>query len=245
MGLAAQVSLTDQDWRSASTTQGAMALGQEMITSDGKRFRYGKNGTGSGTALVAGQLQQMAVVVANHVNRTGTTQSAGDASATFAVGATAVTSNQYQGGYLVVNAGTGAGQALEISGNTKANSSGSPVVYLADQFIAATSVTDSKFSLIPAPYGAVIQSSTSQNAGVAGVAVTALADASYGWFQTGGVCSVLSDAGAPAVGAPVTSSDDTAGAIGPYETDAVAPCIGYMVQSAVSAEYRPAFLLVD
>lgn len=245
MGLAAQAQLTDQDWRSASTTQGSMGLGQTMTTTDGKVFRYGKNGTGSGTALVAGQLQQMAVISANHVNRTGTTQSAGDNNCTFAVGATAVTVNQYQGGYLVVNAGTGAGQALEISGNTKAGSAGSPVVYLADAFVAATSVSDSKFSLIPAPYSAVIQASSTLAAGCAGVAVTALADASYGWFQTGGVCSVLSDAGAPGAGAPFTYSDDTAGAIGPYETDAVGPTLGYMVQAAVSAEYRPGFLVVN
>lgn len=245
MGLAAQISLLDQDWRSASTTQGSAYLGQEAITSDGKKFRYGKNGTGSGTALVAGQLQQQAVISSNHVNRTGVTTVAGQQTVTFAVGATLVSSNQYAQGYLVVNAGTGAGQALQISGNTAAAQSGSPTVNLADAIITATAVSDSKFSLIPHPYSAVIQSSSTLAAGCAGVAMTALADASYGWFQTGGVCSVLSDAGAPGAGAPITYSDDTAGAIGPYETDAVGPTLGYMVQAAVSGEYRPAFLLVN
>ena len=243
--LQAQISLTDQDWRSASTTQGSAHLGQEMPTSDGKKFRYGKNGTGSGTALVAGQLQQGAVVTANHVNRTGVTAAAGVQTVTFAVGATLVSANQYAQGYLVVNAGTGAGQILEIAGNTAAGSSGSPTVNLQDAIITATLVSDSKFSLHPNLYSACIQSSSTLAAGVAGVAMTALADASYGWFQTGGPCSVLSDAGAAAVGAPVTYSDDTPGAVGPYETDAVGPTIGYTMILGVSAEYRPVFLVIN
>lgn len=245
MALAGRQVISDQDVRTASTTQGGEYLGQSAETADGRRFRYGKNGTGSGTALVAGQLQQGAVVVTNHVNQTGITQVAGDATTTYAVGATAVTADQYRGGYLVVNAGTGAGQALLIRGNTKAASSGSPTIYLKDTFIAATLTSDSKFSLHPNLYSACVQHSATLAAGVTGVAPTALADASFGWFQTAGVCSVLSDAGAAAVGAPVTYSDDTAGAVGPYETDAVGPVLGYTMILGVSAEYRPVYLTIN
>src|SRR5260221_9288123 len=111
-GLTSTITIMDQDWRTTSTVAGGAQYGQRAVTSDGKAFRYGLNGTGSGTALVAGQLQQGAVVVANHQNRTGVTAVAGTSLVTFAVGATLVTSNQYLHGYLVVNAGTGAGQYL-------------------------------------------------------------------------------------------------------------------------------------
>lgn len=245
MSLAGRLQISDQDVRNASTTQGGEYLGQEAQTADGRKFRYGKNGTGSGTALVAGQLQQGATNVAAHVNTVGFTLAANASSTSFSVGATAATADQYRGGYLVVNAGTGAGQALLVRGNTKAAISGTATVYLKDYTIAATSVSDSKFSLHPNLYSACIQNSATLGAGVAGVAPTALADASFGWFQTGGVCSVLSDAGAAAIGAPITYSDDTAGAVGPYETDAVGPVLGYTIILGVSAEYRPVYLTIN
>lgn len=245
MSLAANMQLTDQDVRTTAATQGAAALGQVASTSDGRRYRYGLNGTGGGTALAPGKLTQGAVVVANHVNRTGVTTTVGQNSVTFAVGATAVTANQYYQGYLVVNAGTGAGQALLISGNTSANSSGSPTVNLADAIITATAVSDSKFSLYPNPYSACIISAATLASIATGVPNVSIADTFYGWLQVGGPCSVLSDAGAPAPGAPVTYSDDTAGAVGPYETDAVGAVLGTAMNQMVSAEYQSVYLMIN
>lgn len=242
--LAGPIVVTDQDIRSTSSTQGGERLGQEATTG-ARRYRYGLNGTGSGTALAPGKLTQGAVIVANHVNRTGVTTTAGQSVVTFAVGATLVTSNQYFQGYLVVNAGTGAGQALEISGNTSAASSGSPTVNLADSVITATLASDSKFSLYPNLYSACIISAATLAAVATGVPAISIADTYYGWFQVGGVCSVLSDAGAAAPGAPITYSDDTAGAVGPYETDAVGIVLGSAYNQAVSAEYQAVMLNIN
>lgn len=244
MALAGMLQISDQDVRSTVTTQGGVYLGQLAGTADGRTWRYGKNGTGGGTALIPGNLQQVATAVANHVNRTGVTYAAGTGVVTFAVGATAVTADQYRGGYLVVNAGTGAGQSLLIRGNTKAGSAGSPTVYLKDTIITATLVSDSKFSLHPHPYSACIINASTLGAGAAGVPIVSIPDGSLGWFQTGGVASVLSDAGAAAIGAPITYSDDTAGAVGPAETDAAGAALGYALILGVSAEYRPVFLTI-
>lgn len=244
MGLAANMQITDQDTRTTSSVQGAEQLGQLASTPDGRLFRYGTNGTGSGTALAAGKLAQVATAIGNHTNRTGVTTVAGQASVTYAVGGTAVTSNQYAQGYLVVNAGTGAGQTLLISGNTAAVSSGSPVINLADEIITATLASDSKFSLLPHPYSACIIQASTLGAGSAGVPLLSVADTYSAWFQVGGVASVLSDAGAAAIGAPITYSDDTAGAVGPYETDAVGGVIGYALILGVSAEYRQVYLTI-
>ncbi len=247
MSISAALQISDQDVRTTSgaAVQGGALLGQRAQTSDGKAFRYGVNGTGSGTALSAGQLMQGAVVSTNHQNRTGVTTVAGQSVVTFAVGATLVSSNQYAQGYLNVNAGTGAGQMLLISGNTSALSSGSPTVNLADEIITATLASDSKFSLIPNLYSAVIQHSATLAAGPAGVTQLAVPDTYYAWFQVGGECSVLGDAGAAAAGAPITYSDDTAGAVGPYETDAVGPVLGFATQLGVSTEYRAVFLTIS
>jgi hypothetical protein len=245
MPLAAEGQLTDQDVRSTASVQGGAALGELRKTADGRRFRYGVNGTGSGTALAAGKLNQVATASANHVNRTGVTTVVGQQSVTFAVGNTLVSSNQYAQGYLVVNAGTGAGQALLISGNNAVAANGSPVVNLADAIMTATSVSDSKFSLHPHPYGAVIVNASTLGAGAAGVNIVSVADTYFAWFQVGGVCSVLSDAGAAAIGAPITYSDDTAGAVGPAETDAVGATLGYALILGVSAEYRPVYLTIS
>lgn len=246
MPLGARIQLVDQDIRSTSTSKGGELLGQVASTPDGRLYAYGFNNTGSSTALAPGKLCSGAVVTANHVNRTGTTQSAGDQSVTFAVGATAVTADQYAGGYLVVNAGTGAGQALLIKGNTKAASSGSPTVFLADAIITATAVADSKFSLVPNLYSAALLfASASATALVAaGVPNVSIPDQSYGWLQIAGVASVLAN-GTPAVGSSVIPSATTDGAVDVDGASSVQPKVGVMTQTAVSTEYRPCFLTIQ
>lgn len=246
MSLQAQMTITDQDVRTTSTTQGGAFLGQQMQTPDGRTYRYGLNGTGSGTAIAPGKLMQGALSVANHQNRTGVTAVAGASTVTFAVGATAVTANQYYQGYLVVNAGTGAGQALLISGNTSANSSGSPTVNLYDEIITATAASDSKFSLMPHPYSAVILSVHGSATAIyaTGVPAISVPDASYAWLQTAGPCSVLAN-GTIAVAAGLIPSATTDGAVDAEGTSSVQPRVGYMLIASVTTEYRSAFLTIN
>ncbi len=248
MALAASMQITDQDTRTTSTVLGGEYMGQVASTADGRTWAYGQNGSTS-NALAPGKLAQVATAVAGHVNKNGATYAAGTSVVTLTVSSTAVTADEYRGGYFVVNAGTGAGQALLIRGNTKATSTGAPLVYLKDPIITATLASDSKFSLHPHPYSACIIQSATLGAGTAGVPQVSIAasaaafpNGNSGWFQTGGPCSVLSDAGAAAIGAPVTYSDDTDGAVGPYETDAVGPVLGWAMILGVSTEYRPVFL---
>jgi hypothetical protein len=246
MSLSAAIQITDQDVYATNTTQGAELLGQAAVTPDGRMFRYGKNGSGGATALAPGKLAQVATPVANDTNRTGVTAVAGTTQLTFTLGST-TSANSYAQGYLVVNAGTGVGQSLLINGNTAATAgnSDSTTVTLRRGLNAATSVSDSKFSLVPHPYSACIIQAATLGAGSAGVPGVSVPDAAFAWFQTGGVASVLSDAGAAAIGAPITYSDDTAGAVGPYETDAVGVVLGYALILGVSAEYRQVFLTIN
>lgn len=245
MPLNAQIQLLDQDIRSTSTARGGETLGQAAVTPDGRSFIYGFNNTGSGTALSPGLLNSGAVTVTNHTNRTGAVYAAGTQTVTFAVGATLVSSNQYAGGYLVVNAGTGAGQALLISGNTSAVSSGSPTVNLQDAIITATDAT-SKFTLIPNLYSACLlfASGSSTVLVSAGVANVSVPDQAYGWFQTGGTCSVLAN-GTPGIGVNVVPSATTAGAVDVNTASLFQQTVGVMLMTAVSTEYRPCFLTIS
>lgn len=246
MSLSSPMQLMDQDVRSVSATAGGADFGQFGTTSDGRTYRYGLNGNATTTALAPGKLMQGALVAANHQNRTGVTTTAGQQQVTFAVGATLVTSNQYQGGYLVVNAGTGAGQALLIAGNTSANSSGSPTVNLADTIITATASSDSKFSLQPHPYSAVILEDHTAATAILAVGVPAISvpAANYAWFQTGGLCSVLAN-GTIAVGAGLIPGATTDGSVDVEGTSSVQPRVGYMMLASVSTEYRAAWLTIN
>lgn len=251
MSLSSPMQLSDQDVRTTSTTPGGAVLGQEMPTSDGKTFVYAAN-TSTSLTLVAGKLTQGAVGTANHLNRTGVTTVAGQQQVTFAVGATLVSSNQYLQGYLVVNKGTGAGQALLIAGNTSAVSSGSPTINLEDDIITATAVADSKFSLYPNVYSACLlyahaSPNTSIPTGVPNVTVpvatATTAPSTYYWSQVGGECSVLADA-ATWVGTfdGIIASTLTDGAVGIQATATIQPTLGYSLDTLVSTEYRPVML---
>lgn len=250
MSIAAPQTVTDQDVRSTSTSQGGATLGQIVKSSDGKTYAYAAN-TSTSLALAAGKLTQGALESANHINRTGVTTVAGQQQVTFAVGATLVSSNQYQQGYLVVNKGTGAGQALLIAGNTSAASSGSPTVNLADAVITATLASDSKFSLQPNPYSAnLIYAHAAPNAtiptGVPQISVAAASTAlpsNYYWSQVGGYCAVLADTATwVAAFDGVIASTLTDGAVGIQATATVQPTLGYSLDLLVSTEYKPVML---
>lgn len=246
MSLGSPIQLLDQDIRSTSLNQGGEQFGQSATTSDGRTFAYGLNGSAS-VALSPGQLAQGAISVANHVNRNGITATAGTQQVAFTVGNTAVTTNQYQGGYLVVNAGTGAGQALLIAGNTAVtgSSGGTTTVNLQDEVITATSSSDSKFSLFPHIYSAgLIASHTTPLAVLPlGVPVVSLPASSYGWFQTGGEASVLAN-GTPGIGVAVIPSATTDGAVDVSTAASFQNTIGYMAIIAVSTQYYPVILTI-
>lgn len=248
MALSASIQITDQDVRTVSASSGGEKLGQMASTSDGRTFAYGFNGTGSGTALAAGKLNQGALSTANYVNRTGVTYAAGTNSITFTLGTTAA-QNLFVGGYFYVNAGTGAGQgAMVITGNTAATAgnSNSTTLSLKDSTYAATAVADSKFSIQPSAYAGLIiaPSGTSTAIFPAGVSAVSVPDANFGWFQIGGAASVLAN-GTPAVGSSVIPSATTAGAVDVDTAASVQPKVGYSMITAVSTEYRMVYLTIN
>lgn len=247
MALSAAMQITDQDVRTTASAQGGELLGQVAQTSDGRTFAYGRNGTGGGTALAPGKLTQGALSTANYVNRTGVTYAAGTNQVTFTLGTTAAT-DLFKGSYFYVNAGTGAGQMCLIVGNTAATAgnSNSVTLKLKDSLYAATSVSDSKFSIQPSPYSSLKISDQSAATAIfaTGVPLVSVADTYYGWFQVGGPASVLAN-GTPAVGGSVIPSATTNGAVDVDGAASVQPKVGYTLITAVSTEYRAVYLTVN
>ncbi len=227
--------------RSNSSTQ-ECALGTKVVTPDGRAFRYVKAG---GTALVVGKLYDGPANVSDHTNiAVASTAAIGATQVTVTLGATAATANQYAGGTLIVNDATGEGQTFTIKSNPAADSSASLTLTLDDDEPIVTALTtDSEVSLIPNQYNGVIIHATTETGVPVGVAVTEITDNYYGWVQTRGPVSVLSDSSISELGSAVAASETTAGSA-TVGTGALAP-IGYQLTTGVSGEYNVVFLSLD
>lgn len=221
-------------------------LGSRWDLSDGREVALGQ--ASSATTVVPGKLYQNAALIANHQNLATTAVVAYSAngntpaSITATLGATAVTANQYQGGYLAIVDGTGEGQLLKIASHPAADASATCKFTLEDGWTTLPVAATSEVSLIPATGNNVIIHPTTPSNSVFGLAMYDIAASSYGFFLTKGVGNALGDATTPAVGCAISWSAATAGAIGatPYAGNVLTGAvIGQTAILSVSAEYRP------
>lgn len=237
----------------SSSTDSSLATltGARFQLADGREVVLVQN---AGTALVAGNLIQGPAQVANHQNIAVTAFSAATtnalATATVTLGATAATANQYQGGQLVVNAGTGIGQTLKVSGHPAALASGSLVVTLEDNPAVALDAT-SKVCLRLNPHGSsngtdvrtdgVIICPTTLTGQVVGVSLTAVPAStstvpSFGFIQTRGPVACLNNGGT-AIGLDLMPSGTAAGACATFVAT-TSTRIGTAVEAGVTTEAR-------
>src|ERR1700741_2610408 len=111
--------ISASDVRDVSTVQ-KQAIGSQVVTRDGRVYVYGN--MGSGGAAAAGDLAVAEAIVSGHTNKQFYAAAAvGAKQVKLKTASTAVTANQYQDGYLVVNDATGEGIAYQISGNGAAS----------------------------------------------------------------------------------------------------------------------------
>lgn len=230
-------------------------VGSKFDTSDGRQFVLIQN---AGVALVSGNLIQGPVNIgANHTNLATSTAAIGATSVTVTLGGTAATANQYQGGYVVFNAGTGIGQTLKIAGHpAQTSTSGTLVLTLEDPIKVATLASDTKSTLMLNPYGSangvsVVTSGcvvcpTTLTGPIIGVTNSPIAAStttvpSYGFIQNRGVVGCLNDA-TTAIGLDLMHSANTAGAVQTYVV-ATAGRIGNSYVAGVTTEVRP--IMVD
>ena len=192
---------------SSSATQHHV-LGEEMVTPDGRHFRYAKAG---GSALVVGNVLQGPA-------QTTDTQSLVVAAA--AIGATTVTTtdtttvtaNEFAGGYLFATgeAGTGRGEVYRIKSHPAATTA--VVTFTLEDPIRVAFSSSTQIDVVHNPYLGVIQNPATESGTPIGVASYPIAADQYGWIQTKGIASVLAN-GALTVGLTVVAGGSTAGAV--------------------------------
>ena len=219
------------------------ALGALRITEDGRKFRYG---LAAGT-LVAGGAVFGAADVDNHIAvvQTGYTNSLGASSVTVLVGATAVTANQYDEGYLVMYrgaAGTVGHYYKIISHTVSAAGSETITVLVKDPLHKATVATD-YFSLYANPYKAIV-AATDIATNYLGQAFVGMTTGQYGWFQTGGF-GVCLGGDTATMGYPIGPSDTESSLEVASETQA-GMIVGYAYAgNLVSGYYTSVYLTMD
>jgi hypothetical protein len=224
-------------WSTSTDASLATMVGTRWDLSDGGQVMLVQ--TAAATTTVAGKLYADPVLVGNNLDLVVTATQAysnnGNTPATVTVtlGGTAVTANQYQGGYLIVEEGTGLGQTLRIAGHpAQATTTGNVVITLEDAPGVALDTT-SKCSLIPAHGSNVIISPTTPTV-PCGVALYAIAPSSYGFVKCKGLVGAVSDSSNATVANSIMPSTTTAGDVTLFI--ATGANIGSAGQTGVSAK---------
>ena len=239
-------------------------VGEKFESSDGREFIVIQNGAvaiGTGK-LVQAPAEVTAFELLAMTVPTAYPATAGSTQILVTCGATKLNVNQYQGGYVIVGSGTGAGQQFKIASHQAAvATTGKFVVNLEDP-IQVTLDATSKITLAYNPYGGtyagIVVSNHSTLGLPVGVTVTSLAAstaptfdgtsgaltangvAQYGLIQTHGPVACLIDA-LTNVGYPVGPSANTDGAVN-VATLTSSPQVGVSGQTQTSTDYGMIFL---
>jgi len=173
-------------------------------------FRYGKAGAAD---IDPGVLCQSPVPASvQHDLVPSDSYAAGTKVITLTLGAGAVTANEYAGGFVHVNDGTGQGQVLEILSHPAAGSGATCEFTLVDPITTAFDTSDTLCALTPAPYKGAIIHPSPPTAKLVGVPIVEIPAGYYGWFKTRGPAAVLTD-GTLYIYQQVTPSDSVDGAV--------------------------------
>lgn len=223
---------------SSSATQ-YHPLGTEAMSRDGgRKFRYVKAGA---SALVVGNMIQAVAQNTSEDSLTPAAAAIGATEVTIALEASAVTANEHQ--WLSIDTTPGEGYLYKIKSHPASAGSESIVFKLdSDAGIQVALTTSSRVTLVPNPYGAVIQTPVTTLTGACiGSAVYPIAAAEYGWIQTKGPASVLI-AGTPGVGLAVVVPGTAAGCVVVDGAASATQVVGSMMVTGVDGKILPVHL---
>lgn len=214
-------------------------LGTRRAFEDGRCFRYAHFTTATGAGLL----------VSPDVSVNSVAETDGSFTAA-AIGATQVTASDatiggaaaddYAGGYLHITDDAGEGHTYKIRSNT-AGASNSVTLDLYDGLVVALT-TDTDYAITGCLYDEVHAATTTDGL-IAGVTMRAMTDEYFGWVQTWGIGTILSDTVITARSI-VTLSDGVAGAVQPIaggNTDVADlitdPIVGYATTTSDNTGY--------
>jgi hypothetical protein len=240
MGLQAPATTFALDFRDISATK-EHTLGTRSQTEDGRVYRYALAGA---TNLDPGKVTVAAAHAANHVNvAVAAAVAVGAKSLTATLGATAAAEDLYADGYAVINDAAGEGISYAIETHAAVLSSGVITATLSEPVKVALT-TSSEVSFIKNPYASVVIAPGAVAHRAVGVPNVAITAAYYGWLQTGGDCSVLSD-GVIGKGSGAILSDAVNGALEVEVAGTVTQRVGFAPEATVDTEYRAITLMLD
>ena len=220
-------------------------LGAKLIYND-RTYRYAQvGGTGIGAGLAVCTRDKSHAT--NHLNLSCAAAAIGATTVAIETAGTDIVANEYKGGYLYVNDGTGQGLAYKIKSHPAHDHSDDAtcVITLYDPIkVALVASGTSQVSLAHNKYKKVIVMPattplTGQTVGVTQIALTA---SYYGWIQTGGPAAALV-VGTVVIGDSVCVGIDggTAGSVVPRVADSAAQrvsrTVGQVMQVNASTEY--------
>ena len=233
--------MQSEDVFAYSSTQG-QDIGAFATTGDGRGFRYSLVGA---VTVVPGKVYQGPAQDTTNLNPSG-----GLAVAAAAIGATQVTltgsltltANQLAGAIMVVNVTPGAGYTYKVKGNTAVTSAANCVVTLEDPiWVALTTSSTVVFALNT--YSGTVVAPATLTSSVAGVYITPITNAYYGWIQTHGPVGCL-ETGTGTVGTQLgVLIGGTIGSLAP--AIAGTNVVAYALGTCITTNYGLVFLTID
>lgn len=238
---ASKAHLVDQDsaqWK----------LGQRLFYDDGRRFSYALVG---GTATVAGDtIQGKALVSGDYTDVVTAISAVGDTTVSI-TSTTTTAANYYDGGWLHINKGTGAGHMYRVkaSGSHAVFTSGAGDIVTLDENDAirvALAATD-ECGLVPDEWnGVIVAPVTTLTSRVVGVACQVITAAQYGFIQTWGAVAVDSVTTSVVVGNEATAILASAGRVGINDGAGIDENVGiFMSVPTTAGEYASLFVKID
>lgn len=229
----------------AAPAQG-MVIGQLVQDGNtGKLFRYVLAGASN---LVTGNLLQAAAQDTQFENMAVTATTAGSPYINVTNGTTTVVPAAFIGGSIsfYTAGGIAIGDEYTITGVTGTLTSGGALQVWTDQPLRTTITTSAKVVMKKSPWSGVIQApATTQTEMAVGVAIYPIAATEYGFVQTHGVCSVLSDGSTFAVGSDLGTPSGTAGCVTVFAAGTTHMRVGVSRMAAAAAHTISAFLMID
>ena len=249
------------------------ALGFRVARADGNVYRYSQFSTLiSAARLVAPTNADFMAESANClVNGTAATAIAGQVVSPGVTGgrfiqvtSSSAVKNQYAGGYLIIESGTGSSAAgtYRIKGNTASGTPAATSFYIELYDVLQTTLdATTDICVITLPYSNLVAFSAASTAtNPVGVTVSnPTATYEFAFIQTWGVCACLMDAHVALPGDVLTGSLLTAGAVGPLSGGSTGtgattvdgtvlggnPVIGYAIQTATASVQAPMYLTIS
>lgn len=229
------------DQFNVATTKQGHPFGNVMLFADGRRFAYGR---AAATAIVTGQLCQQTLNPADWDELVvPTARAIGVREVTVTNGATtAIGVDTFVDGYLNVEDDAGEGYVYTIKSNGAAATTADATIQLFDELQAAWT-TATTVNLFRNPFSLVIIHPSPATARLVGVTPGAFAASEYGWFQTWGPCSVLTQ-GTVVINEKVIDSATADGAVAPTASTAAGEenYVGVVMEVAATTEYGLVFL---